>query len=149
MELGRWLDNLRLEAITAADAAFPAERLAIQHAQILRRIEQIEQPVRVLEFPNALPLGRGAGSVRRVSARWIGVAAAAGLALGMVGGHITARVAGGPAPAPPVATAVETDPEPTAPGVFDADVDSISAPALRLLDENTPRIVATQYAYVR
>jgi hypothetical protein len=41
-------------------------------------------------------------------------------------------------PADPIA-----EPEQVGPGVFDADVDSISAPALRLLDENTPRIIAS------
>ena len=79
MELGRWLDGVRTDATAAADAAFPAERLALQHAQILRRIEQIEEPVRVLEFPKAPVFVRGAASMRRVSAGWIGVAAAAGL----------------------------------------------------------------------
>ena len=46
-----WLDELRIGAITEAEQAIPADRLAAQHAQILRRLEAGERPARVIAFP--------------------------------------------------------------------------------------------------
>jgi hypothetical protein len=154
LELSRWLDGVRSDAVAAADAAFPADKLAIQHAEILRRIELAEEPVRVLEFPKVQPSGRGAAaSVRRVSAGWIGLAAAAGLALGIIGGHVSARLESGTAARgtqPPAQTAAPSfDLQPLGPGVtplFDVDVDTVAPATLQRMDENTPHLVATQYA---
>ncbi len=68
----------------AADAVFPPEQLAAQQAQILRRLEQLDEPARVISFPR---FGRrvhdsGAGG-RRVAVSWVAVAAAAGLVVGV------------------------------------------------------------------
>jgi hypothetical protein len=69
-------DDLRHEA----DAAFPAERLAAQQAQVLRRLEALERPVRIIAFPRAArPVIGGQSHVRR----WITAAAAAGLIAGV------------------------------------------------------------------
>jgi hypothetical protein len=155
LDLGRWLEALRVEATAEADAAFPAERLAAQHNQILRRIAQVEQPVRVLEFPKAPPLARSAGPLRRVSPGWLGVAAAAGLAVGVIGGHFSARLSAPPAGAATESTSVPLGvepPVPAGPGVtplFELDLERAMPASLREMDENTPSLVAVQLAAAR
>jgi hypothetical protein len=74
-------------AVTAADAAFPQDRLATQHARILQRIDQHGRAARVLTFPaTELPDLRSLRA--RPAARWIAGAAAAGLAIGLLLGHM-------------------------------------------------------------
>jgi hypothetical protein len=74
-------------AVSEADAAFPQERLAAQQARILQRIEQHGRPARVLAFPaSELPELRSLRA--RPAARWIAGAAAAGLAIGLLLGHL-------------------------------------------------------------
>ena len=74
-------------AAAEADAAFPDERLTTQRARILQRIEQDGRPARVIAFPAATALE--ARPLRaRPAARWIAGAAAAGLAIGLVAGHM-------------------------------------------------------------
>ena len=46
-----WLDGVRDDARREADEVFPAERLAAQQAQIVRRLEALERPARVIAFP--------------------------------------------------------------------------------------------------
>lgn len=75
-----WLDDLRTEANAEAEEAFPAERLAAQQAQILRRIEAAGRPARVITFPRfAQPISATTSNARR----WIAGAAAAGLLVGV------------------------------------------------------------------
>lgn len=75
-----WMDGLRLDAVSEADEAFPADRLAAQHAHVMRRIEAAERPARVIAFPTfSRPMSPGASHVRR----WITAAAAAGLIVGV------------------------------------------------------------------
>lgn len=158
LEWGRWLDDLRVEAISAADAAFPAERLAVQHAQILRKIEQVEEPVRVLEFPKTAGRVRPVSPLRRVSPGWLGVAAAAGLAVGVVGGHFSARF-DDPSPATiesaeaiPASPAPEPQPaaRPSGTLLFDLDLEDVAPATLREMDEYTPRLIpASQIASAR
>jgi hypothetical protein len=154
-ELGRWLDRTRDEAVAAADVAFPPERLAVQQNQILRRLAQLEEPVRVIEFPRQhAPQMRPVP--RRVSPAWLGVAAAAGLVVGVAGGHFTAHL--GEPPAPVAATAGSdrsADQVPLGPGapvldvaappattqmLFDLELENAMPPSLQPLDENTPRL---------
>ena len=104
VELGRWLDEIRTSELEAADAAFPAERLALQQRQILRRLEQAERPARVITFPGLRDERFGA-SGRGIRPAWIGIAAAAGLVLGLLGGQVTARLAPVRAAAPAAAPA--------------------------------------------
>lgn len=68
-------DALRAEA----DEAFPAERLAVQQAQIARRLETLERPARVIAFPKA---ARAVISGHSHVRRWVTVAAAASLITG-------------------------------------------------------------------
>jgi hypothetical protein len=150
VELGHWLDDLRTTGIEAADAAFPAERLAAQQAQILRRLEQLDQPARVIAFPSQYRLARETGG-RRVAPAWLGVAAAAGLVLGVVGGQMTARMSGHPAVAPPAGQSTQsgsaetpreadagTAPASTDPALLD-EQDRPDLPSFSALAGMTPR----------
>jgi hypothetical protein len=84
-EFDGWLlgvgETLRLEA----DEAFPAERLAVQQAQIARRLETLERPARVIAFPKA---ARAVISGHSHVRRWVTVAAAAGLIAGVGLGQV-------------------------------------------------------------
>jgi hypothetical protein len=152
MELGRWLDDVRRLGIEAVDSAFSAEQLQAQQAQIMRRLELLEQPVaRVIAFPAAAPIPPPV-STRRVAAGWVGVAAAAGLVLGLLGGQLTARLGQtapqGPAPAAAQATPSSADPSRAAhPGVLTADellrldLDEVGIPAFETFDRSTPRLL--------
>jgi hypothetical protein len=78
--LSTWLDGLRADARQEADEAFTRERLTMQHGQIMRRLEAMERPARVLAFPRFAK----AISVRHVGRQhWIASAAAAGLIVGI------------------------------------------------------------------
>ena len=159
VELSRWLDDVRVIGQEAADDVFTPERLAAQHAQILRKLEQVDEPSRVIAFPVAPkpevrePLGR------RVAPAWLGVAAAAGLVLGVVGGQVSARLTMQPTivqmPSAPAATAennplTETHPlniEPlgVVPASLLSDDDFESTPdVLRTLHEITPKLSRAQ-----
>jgi hypothetical protein len=93
IDYGRWLDDVRAVGEADVEAVFPAERLAAQQAQIMRRLEQLDQPARVIAFPRHMKLELRAASGHRVSPGWIAVAAAAGLLLGVIGDQFGARFA--------------------------------------------------------
>ena len=61
---------------------FRAERLAVQQAQIARRLEALERPPRVIPFPKA---ARAVISGHSHVRRWVTVAAAAGLFFAGIG----------------------------------------------------------------
>jgi hypothetical protein len=83
-ELGGWLDGIRADASAEAEEAFPTERLAAQHAQIMRRIDAAGRPARVITFPKiAAPISTRISPVRR----WVASAAAAGLVAGIALGN--------------------------------------------------------------
>ena len=167
IEQERWLEDIRQAGLDAADAAFPAERLAAQQGQIVRRLEQLDEPTRVIAFPRQ-PFPDLRDRRRRVAPAWVGVAAAAGLAVGVVSGHMTARVepttATAEATAPPAATPATspvTTPRapqprdvpasaPTAAGtpvrnasLFDIDLEGFTPGPLQLIDESTPKLTAS------
>lgn len=79
-----WLEALRAEAIGDADAAFPADRLAAQQAQILRRLEAVGRPARVIAFPK---FTRPLSARPSIAHRWITAAAVAGLVIGVALGQ--------------------------------------------------------------
>ena len=147
VELGRWLDDVRAVGIEAADRAFPAERLAAQQAQILRKLEQLDEPARVIAFPAATRAqGREAGG-RRVAPAWVGVAAAAGLVIGVIGGQLSARLATPPPAATPAVAAATPHPPAAEPrsnpaSIFDLDLDGLGAPSLAPINEITPTMTA-------
>ena len=78
-----FLSRQRDDALDAADAVFTLERLTAQKTHILRRLENLARPVRVLPFP--LP-PRLAPAVHRVGRQWVAMAAAAGLVIGLAVG---------------------------------------------------------------
>ena len=148
----RWLEELRAEALAAADAAIPVERLAAQQAQILRRLEAAERPARVIAFPKVPVEPQRPMSLRR----WVAGAAAAGLLVGMgfgqwldlrhrsfgpsvfPGDRIADARTSAPAPAPSIIPAVATFSE-------DEDLEELEAlstpryEALRAYETFTPR----------
>ncbi len=143
LEMGRWLDVVKTAAVETADEAFPDERLAAQQGQILRRLEQLDEPSRVIAFPHARPLPRETGQ-RRIAPAWVGVAAAAGLVVGAIGGQMSARL-DQPTPFAPQVAAVPADvsaPE-IDPSFLEMDFDT-TPEQLLLIDEITPRLAAIQ-----
>jgi hypothetical protein len=154
VELGRWLDDLRTLAVDEADAAFPAERLAAQETQILRRLEQLDRPARVIAFPAQGRYDRMEMNGRGIRPAWVGIAAAAGLVLGVFGSQVGERFIGRqvdlPSPprveesavAPvPVMTA-QNDPLPAS--LQDLDENGrLVLPAFEALETLTPHIVDT------
>src|SRR5579871_2451134 len=103
VDLGRWLDDVRVTGNAIADAAFTPEKLAAQQAQILRKLEQLDQPSRVISFPSQTRLEERHGSVRRVAPMWVGVGVAAGLVVGVVGSQMITRFDEAATPTPIVA----------------------------------------------
>jgi hypothetical protein len=79
-------DEWRDVAIRDVDAMFDAASLDTQRSRILDRLAHLGQVARVLPFPTrtrdvAMPVTRG-------SRRWVSVAAAAGLIIGLVAGQL-------------------------------------------------------------
>ena len=56
VQLARWMDDVQADAAELADHVFTPERLAAQQHQILRRLEQLDHPARVISFPAAARL---------------------------------------------------------------------------------------------
>jgi hypothetical protein len=79
-----WLDRVHDDAVGEAEDAFPPERLAAQQAQIMRRLEALERPARVIAFPR---FARPVTSTQGHAQRWVAAAAAAGLVIGLAAGQ--------------------------------------------------------------
>jgi len=142
-----WLADARVDAIAAADEVFPAERLVAQQSQILRRLEALERPARVIAFPKyAQPVT----TTRSGPQRWIAAAAAAGLIVGLGAGELldlrrSARLRPLPiAQSEPVAQSARGAIQPISLNSDDAllyDTDlSPRVEALQALDAITPRV---------
>lgn len=87
VEMARLLDDTAAVANAEADAAFPDDRLARQHARIVQRIEQEGRPGRLIAFPagqQPAPLLTRS----RPASRWVAAAAVAGLVVGLVTGQL-------------------------------------------------------------
>lgn len=78
-----FLESVRTEAGAAADDVFTPERLATQHAHVMRRLDRALHPARVLSFPALTPSAQVGHLVAR---RWVALAAAAGLFIGLASG---------------------------------------------------------------
>ena len=84
-DLATALDAYRAAAHAEADAHFDEHALEAQRLRILQRIEQAGHPARVLRFPGVpASLAPSAHSNRR----WISLAAAAGLLVGLLTGQL-------------------------------------------------------------
>jgi hypothetical protein len=146
VEINRGLDAVKAAAIDAADDAFPPERLAAQQAHIQRRLAQLDEPARVIAFPRQYRLDPREAGRRRVAAGWLGVAAAAGLVVGVIGGQVTARM---DTPVvttqvPAITPAAVQEPDgglAIANWVDPEEMDAFMPPSLHTLNEMTPRIV--------
>jgi anti-sigma factor RsiW len=86
-ELASFMDGLRRESETEADAVFTPERLRQQHQQIERRVALAGRSARVISFPergvHARIGARLGASATRTASRWALAAAAAGLFVGV------------------------------------------------------------------
>jgi hypothetical protein len=85
-DLASFMDDLRDEATTEADAVFTPERLRIQQQQIARRLEHVGRPARVLSFPSRFVRRTMTSSTSNAAPRWVAAAAAAGLFVGVAVG---------------------------------------------------------------
>lgn len=94
----RDLDEAAAVSAEAADAAFSPERLMAQRDRILRRLDT--QSAKVLAFP-VTDMPGGPASSSRPMMRWVAVAAAAGLVVGLLAGRMFHL---GDAPAPTMAS---------------------------------------------
>jgi hypothetical protein len=103
------LDEIAVTATREADAVFTPERLARQQARILQRLEQDGRPGRVIAFPGHPQ--EGAAPRVRPATRWIAAAAAAGLLVGLLAGHLAHDLPG--RTAPPANALRATDAPPT------------------------------------
>ena len=111
----------RAAACAEADGHFDDRALESQRHKILARIANLGHPAKVLRFPNATYGELPATSVNR---RWISVAAAAGLLIGLLGGQLVHIVPQQTRRLAPMATSIA----PSAPSSRPAYV-AVSAPA--------------------
>jgi len=147
VELARWMDEVKADGLEAADELDTPERLAAQQGQIMPRLEQLDNPARVIAFPaGSRPEAPGFGR-RRVAVSWVGVAAAAGLLVGVVSGQLAARL-GQPAVVPITANAdaalVEGAGGAVDPSLFADPFESVNVSSLEVLNDLTPRLPAVR-----
>lgn len=79
------LEQYRAAACAEADAHFDERALESQRHKILARLAHLGHPAKVIRFPKAPSADV---PISRVNRRWISVAAAAGLILGLLGGQV-------------------------------------------------------------
>jgi hypothetical protein len=148
-EIARMLEEYAQTVVAEADAAFPADRLARQQSRILQRLEHEGRPGRIIAFP-AGHLHEPATLRSRPGVRWIAGAAAAGLIIGIVAGHLThdlsrveSRVQQAIAtrPDPPALRVVSTTlSEEEFLGQLEIAIEGPQSASLLPLDELTPRV---------
>lgn len=146
--LARILTEVSDVAVAEADAVFTAERLGRQRARILQRVEQELRHGQLINFP----AGRSSSSTllrARPAARWIAGAAAAGLFIGLLAGHLThdftaGRVMPSRAVASPSAATFQavstTMSEEEFLGRLEIAIEGTGGSALRPLDDLTPLV---------
>lgn len=145
LDLGRWLDEVQQLGVEMADDQFAPEQLKVQHDQILRRLDQLNQRPRVIAFPGQLRPEFSVPDTRRVAPAWLGVAAAAGLVLGIIGGQVIATMG----PAAPAGRADTATTAPQTPGVsVDPVLLDLDRPPSELsaLDGLFPELLASNVA---
>jgi len=102
LALASTLSDVTSRVLNEADAAFPDERLARQHARIMLQVEQIGRPARIIAFP-APPTAEPLRPTVRHGRRWIAATGAIAVAflVGVFTEHLTHRM-------PPASRRVET-----------------------------------------
>ena len=146
--LARILTEVSDVAIAEADALFTQERLDRQRAHILQRVDQESRHGRLISFPASQ--GSSPTLLRaRPAARWIAGAAAAGLLIGLLAGHLTHDFTAGRvlpsraaiAPSAPTFRAVSTTmSEEEFLGRLEIAIEGTGGTALRPLDDLTPLV---------
>jgi hypothetical protein len=146
LEISHWLEDVQALGHADADAVFTPERLSAQRGQILQRLEQLDRPSKVISFPARKARTSDALEGRRVSPGWLAAAAAAGLAIGVVGVELGHSLGFGAAPAQIVATApapqvpeLTTGADPAA--LYDDPYARTTFGSLSAIDEMTPRMI--------
>ena len=145
------LDDVTCATAAESDALFGDDLLARQQAKIMGRVAQACRSARIISFPAA-----PAAPVRPVrgGTRWVAAAVAAGVILGIVGEHVTQRIARSGRPLRPFpAQAVQVVGEPGVAvravstgsdddfyGQVELAFGSAAPAALRPLDVLTPRV---------
>ena len=84
--LSRMLADVAAVTVAEADAAFSVDRLVKQRARILQRLEQEGRFGRVITFPSNV--AQRPSLRARPGTRWVAGAAAAGLLIGVLAGHL-------------------------------------------------------------
>ncbi len=147
--LARLLADTSNVARAEADTVFTPERLSRQHARILQRVEQEARLGRIISFPAGH--GQGPTPLRaRPGMRWVAGAAAAGLVIGLLAGHLAHDLpAGGALPVSraarlPAAAGLQavstTMSEEEFLGRLEVAIEGTSGSALRPLDDLTPLV---------
>jgi hypothetical protein len=146
--LARLLDDTSGVASAEADALFTEERLSRQRAHILQRVEQEGRHGQLITFP----AGTATSPVRlriRPASRWIAGAAAAGLFIGMLAGHLTHDFTAGRVlptrttaamPAATIQAVSTTLSEEEFLGQIEMAIEGTGGSALRPLDDLTPLV---------
>ena len=142
------LDAYRAAACAEADAHFDDRALEAQRHKILARLAHLGHPAKVIRFPKASQVETTTTGVNR---RWISVAAAAGLLIGLLGGQLVHLVpqptrrlgpmAGSIAPSAPSGPTFVPASFPADDGLLEQvelAMEFRSASELRVLDEITP-----------
>jgi len=148
------LTEFNEHSVLEADAAFPPDRLLRQQTRILNRIDHEGRPGRVIAFP-AAQAHEPTTFRARPGMRWVAGAAAAGLIIGVVAGHLahdlrpttpnqlaqTTAPRQQPTTEPATLRAVSTTlTEEEFLGQLEAAIQGTSGMALRPLDDLTPRV---------
>ena len=102
----------RAAACAEADAHFDERALETQRHKIMARLAHLGHPAKVIRFPRT-PLGDV--PQRPINRRWITVAAAAGLLIGLLGGQLVHIVPQPTRRLAPMATSIAPS-APTRPG---------------------------------
>jgi hypothetical protein len=147
--LARVLADAATVAATEADAVFDDARLEKQQARILQRLEHEGRPGRLLAFPANHP---HTGSLRaRPRTRWIAGAAAAGLLIGVLAGHLAHVLPGAYAimpadremsqPLPTLQAVSTTLSEEEFLGLLEVAIERTGGSSLRPLDDLTPSVL--------
>ena len=95
------LEAYREAAYAEADAHFDERALETQRHKILARLAHLGHPAKVIRFPKAPAGEMPTGNINR---RWVSVAAAAGLIIGLLGGQLVHLVPQAPRRVSPIAS---------------------------------------------
>ncbi|HEX8031685.1 MAG TPA: hypothetical protein VF491_24630 [Vicinamibacterales bacterium] len=106
------LEAYRAAAWAEADAHFDERALEHQRHKILARLAHLGHPAKVIRFPKA-PLGEVPSM--RPNRRWISMAAAAGLLIGLLGGQLVHLVPQPTRRLAPMATTIAPSVSPSLP----------------------------------